>query len=190
MRAHRAHMVNLVTIDGQRYLVDVGFGAFETTHPIPLISGIEFDRVAPARGRLRYTALPHHTDASQRVWLYEGDEGDGQWKPQIHFFENEFFPSDFEVMNLSPMTDPTSFFVKNVVAMRFILDEEGAKVVGLLTLFNNIAKKRMAGENEVVTELKSEEERVQLLQKWFHITLNQRDKKAINGLPSQIVPPK
>jgi arylamine N-acetyltransferase len=184
-------MVNIVTIDGERYLVDVGFGSNGPTHPIPLQDGVEFDGVSPARGRLQYRKLDEHTDPNQRVWLYSvrADGGDDTpWKDMYHFVETEFLPGDFEVMNLATMTAPQSFFVQRVMCMCTILDEQKERPVGLLILHRDYVKRRLGDESKIVERFDTEEQRVAALRKYFGIVLSVEEQKAIRGLASEIRP--
>lgn len=41
-------MVNIVTIGGQRYVVDVGFGPNGQTQPLPLEDGAESPGISPS----------------------------------------------------------------------------------------------------------------------------------------------
>lgn len=180
-------MVNLVSVDGQRYLVDVGFGAHGPMQPAPLVSGTEFSTISPVRGKLEYRNLSQHTDPSQRVWVYStlGDP-QAEWIERYCFTETEFFAEDFTVMNLSTMTLPTSYFVQTVLAMRAITDVAGDTVVGIWTLHKNELKQRL-GDKVVTSEmLKNEEQRVGALAKYFGIVLKQREIDAIKGLASEL----
>ncbi|KAL2264575.1 hypothetical protein VTJ83DRAFT_7085 [Remersonia thermophila] len=162
-------MVNLVTIDGEKHLVDVAFGSTGSTQPVPLRDGHEFTCVAPARGRVRYQALDGHTDKSQRLWVYatlESPEA-GEWVDRYAFTEIEFLPADYEVMNLRTSTSPRSFFVQNVTCMWTVLDEGGETPVGLVILHRDMVKKRIGEATEIVQQLKTEEDRVGALEKWF-----------------------
>src|SRR5690349_17877726 len=116
-------MVNIVTVDHRRYLVDVGYGANNPCRIVPIERGIEFENICPVRGKLEHKALPQHTDPEQRVWVYSTQENrDGPWTEQYAFVDMEFFPADFEVMNLSTMTAPESYFVKTVLATKVLLN--------------------------------------------------------------------
>ncbi|ROT38382.1 acetyltransferase-like protein [Sodiomyces alkalinus F11] len=184
-----SHMVNIVTVDNQRYLVDVGYGRGGPMRPVPLVSGSEFDQIAPARGRLLYTSLPEHSDPSQRVWLYSTAEpgAGGEFKPQYCFVDVELFPADYEVMNFSTMTARTSLFVQYVLAVRAVLDEEKNEVIGLVTLFGDSLKKRVRDKVELEEKLGSEAQRIEALEKWFGLVLSEKEKSAIKGTAVEIL---
>ena len=158
------HQLNIVTINGRRYVVDVGFGSNGPLQPNTLEDGREFPQISPARGKLEYKALPIHTDASQRVWEYSTQaDPTSPWKPMYAFTEVEFFPADFEVMNLTTMTSPRSFFVQAVMCMRTILDDKTGKPIGLLILLRDYVKRQLGGQAEILENLETEAQRVEAL---------------------------
>lgn len=192
-----SHMVNIVTIDNVKYLVDVGFGANGPTKPLPLVSGEETAGIGTTRFKLTYTALPGHTDRTQRMWMFSfrGDD-DAPWVDAYAFTEMEFFPEDFEVMNLSTMTLRQSFFVQSVFCVKMAVetweggveeDGEGVEGVGWLTLHGEKVTRKIARKPaEGLQELKTEEERVEALKRWFGIELSEAEKGGIQGLSTEI----
>jgi arylamine N-acetyltransferase len=180
-------MVNLVTIDGKTYLVDVAYGSNSPCRPVPLESGIEFDGVLPQRGRLDHKSLAKHTDSKQRVWVYSTQPStDSAWKEEYCFVEVEFFPEDFGVMNLSTMTAPQSFFVQTVVATKILLNTQTAEPEGVLILHKDYVKRRIGEHTEVVQTLETEEQRVRALREHFLIDLRPGEQRAIHGMPSEL----
>lgn len=178
-------MVNIVTLNGKRHLVDVAFGSNSPLRPVPLESGIVFDGVGEQRGKLEHRALTQHTDKDQRIWVYSTQEDrQAPWKEQYCFMDIEFFPADFEVMNLSTMTSPRGLFVKTVVASIVLLDDKG-KPCGKTTLNQDYLRIRKNGEDDV-TKLETEEDRVAALEKHFGICLSAKEREAIRGLPSEL----
>lgn len=180
-------MVNIVKIDGQRYWVDVGFGSNSSIQPIPLKSGAEFDCILPVRGKLEYRSVAEHSDPDQRLWVFSSREDTNEpWKEMYTFLDVEFFAADFEVMNLSTMTSPKSFFIKSVMAMRMILNEDSGELEGVLILFKDYVKRRIGRNTEVLEELKNEEQRVRALEKYFWISLEPSEQRAIRGLATEL----
>ncbi|KAK0628746.1 hypothetical protein B0T17DRAFT_573861 [Bombardia bombarda] len=181
------HMVNIVTVSSTRYLVDVGFGADTPPQPVPLLHPYVFPCVLPVRGRLEYKSIDEHTDANQRVWVFSSQEhADAPWKELYAFVELEFFPADFEVMNLSAMTAPQSYFVQTVVCVRTIMDDEVQGPVGVMILHKDYLKRRLGGETEIVQRFEKEVERVVALAVYFGIGLKGADQRAIRGLASEL----
>lgn len=183
-------MVNLVTIDGKKYLVDVGFGSKEPVQPVPLESGYEFVGIPPTRCRLDLRHLPQHShssDDNQRVWVYSAKADDAtEWEEMYSYTEMEFFPEDFEVLNYFVMTRPQSYFVQTVLAYRAIMDEDTGRLVGELILHQDYVKRIVAGRQEILEQLTSEEHRVKALEKYFFICLAEKEKKGIEGLSSEL----
>ena len=188
---NRNHMINIVIISNKKYLVDVGFGSNGITHPIPLEDGHVFPCVHPVRGKLEYRSISQHSDPSQRLWVYLSQENEtAPWKELYAFSDVEFFPADFEVLNLSTMTSPRSYFVQSVMCMKTILpeDEEERKngPIGLLILHKDYVKRRIGAESEVVERLSTEADRINALQKYFGISLSPEEQKAIRGMASEL----
>jgi len=181
-------MVNIVTIDNKKYMVDVGFGSNSPVFPIPLQDGIELEGIPPTRVRLEYKNLPNkHTNPSQKVWVYSTrDSDDREWKEQYCFVEVEFFPADFEVMNLSTSTARHSFFIQSVMAVRFIPNEVDDGLDGAWILFDDYVKKRWREKSEIIEKLETEEDRVKALKKYFAVELTPVEQRAIMGLSSAL----
>lgn len=195
-------MANLVTISGQRYLVDVGFGGDSPCRPLPLVSGHEAAGIGRQRLRLDLKTLPQHTDRAQKVWVYShraGDDGSrpedpsspssGKWTEGYAFTETEFFAADFEVMNLATSTVPTGFFVQAVLCVKVLLDAEKGEPEGHVILLNGRLSRRIRGQTEVLEELESEDQRVAALQRWFGIALSEDQRRGIVSLPSELKGP-
>jgi arylamine N-acetyltransferase len=179
-------MINIVTVNNTRHLVDVGFGSGGSMQPIPLIHGREFTQIPPTRGKLEHTALSEHADQSQRVWLYSTQaEENAPWERRMMFLDVEFFPADYAVMNLSPMTQPQSFFVQNVLASRVLLDEEN-RPSGVVSMLGGTVRRKGGGEDVVLAGCKTEEERIEALEKFFDIVLSEVERNGIKGLPSEL----
>ena len=181
-------MVILVTIDGSRYAVDVGFGSLEPMRPLPLTPGFEFTQVAPRRGRLEHRALAQHTDPAQRMWVYSTrDDDDAAWVERYCFAEDEYFPDDYERMSYYAMSHPTSYFVQTVLAMRGLWDEGARAVGGVLTLHKDQVKRRLAGHDmELLETLRTEEQRVRALKTYFDIALTPLEQRSIRGMATEL----
>ena len=200
-------MVNLVDIDGQRYLVDVGMGSTGPCHPIPLLdttAGYSGINVTPQTLRLQRRAIPDCTDARQRLWCYDvRHREDQEWLPAYCFAETEFLPEDFRAMNHFTSTSRTSFFTWAVVCIKFLVVAPGhsltrgaipqtaqeailnevadPEIVGDLTLNGDHVSSRVHGETRVESRFATEAERVEALEKWFGIRLNKSQRDGIAG---------
>lgn len=186
---HRSHMINVVTIDDRRYVVDVGFGANNPMQPLEWVEGQVTPAVAPAFNRLVRANIPANTDAAQRLWIYEhkddgavgGEEG---WLPMYCFAETEFGPMDYEVMNFFTSCHPTSFFAHLVLCCRGVEGEEreGEKTVGgMLMLVGAEVTRRVGGKKERLMVCETEAERVEALEKWFGVRLTEEERAGVKG---------
>ncbi|KAM7215216.1 hypothetical protein V8F06_009439 [Rhypophila decipiens] len=189
------HMVNLVTISNKRYLVDVGFGADGPLQPVLVEDNHTIPLIGPAQARLQYKSLEEHTDPSQRVWVYSTQEmKDSPWTDRYSFVEIEFFPADFEVINLRMSTTPQSFFVQSVMCTRTALNSEKNGVKAVVILFKDTVKRREVAVTEngkdvhtyVVSKFETEEDRLLALDGYFGIVLRPEEKRAIRGLASEL----
>ena len=104
----RTHTLNLVTLDGELWIADAGFGG-SYTPPMPLIDGHEMPTADGARHRLR--AEPDHG------WLLErrpADEAD--WQAQYSFTTDPVFGMDLVMANHYTATAYQTRFTTFVVA--------------------------------------------------------------------------
>ncbi|KAB8239379.1 N-terminal acetyltransferase [Aspergillus alliaceus] len=182
------HMILIVIIDGQKYMVDVGFGNFGPTRPLPLK---EDDTVAvcmaPAEMRVAKGTPLEFTDRSQKLWIYQiRHNPESNWIPQYSFSEVEFLPQDFVTLNYSTSHRPTSWFVQALVCTRAILDAAGTEPIGIYILAGKEVKRRLHGETEVVETFEKEEDRVNALAKWFDMHFLEYETEGIRGLVSAI----
>ncbi|RYP72579.1 hypothetical protein DL771_004074 [Monosporascus sp. 5C6A] len=208
-----SHCVNIVTIAGTRYMLDVGFGGNGPTAPVPLLvneagEGPELPHISPARMRLRHEPIPQQVNQGCRVWVYQqhtGVEG-ADWAPMYCFVDVEFILEDIRGLNLAPWRSPTSFFTRRVIMTRFTTDRERApaedggpgprsageeavsegRIDGAIVLFEDTLKWRRNGETTLQIKFTSEEERVEALERYFGIVLDEEDRDAIRGTVSEI----
>jgi N-hydroxyarylamine O-acetyltransferase len=121
VRPHRAgartHMTLLVTADGERQLVDVGFGA-GMIGPMPLRDGVEVDQAG----------WPHRLTERDGVWTLSERTPDG-WEPRHAFTTEPQRPVDYEVQHHYTSTHPHSPFVGRLVVMR-LADGISRRLVG------------------------------------------------------------
>ncbi|KAK5019450.1 N-hydroxyarylamine O-acetyltransferase [Cryomyces antarcticus] len=184
-----SHMINIVTIQSQRYFVDVGFGASGPTHPIPLIHDRVSVNVPPQTVRLNHTHIPDNTsrDSDKLLWVYEHrNADDAPWTPTYCFTESEFLPMDFAVMSHHTSTSKTSWFTYKVICTKMLMDSGTEQIVGDVTLFETAIKKRIAGKAEALTTITSEEERVRALEKYLGVKLSEAERTGIQGMASEV----
>ena len=184
-----SHMVNIITIQGKRYMVDVGFGTGQATHPLELVDRSPSMNVKPTQQvRLRWDAIAEAENKDAKMWIFERqDKADGPWIPTYCFPDNqEFLPQDYMVMSHFTSTHRISFFTYKVIVAKFLLDDAGEEVIGTLVMFGNSDHRRVAGVKEDLGTFEKEAERVYALEKHFGIKLNEAQKGGIVGMVSAI----
>lgn len=119
----RSHMLLRVTLEGQPYLVDVGFGGLTLTGVLRLEPELEQPtphepfRLIEAVGSLRMQALVR-----------------GEWKTLYRFTLEEQFQVDYEVSNYYLSTHPRSHFTQNLIAARATADRRYALLNNQLSI--------------------------------------------------------
>jgi N-hydroxyarylamine O-acetyltransferase len=102
----KTHMVNLVTVAGQPWLADAGFGGGYTP-PMRLADG-EVEAPDGVRYRLTYD-----TDFG---WMLMRQAGSESWAPQYSFTIAQVWPADFEQANHFVSTVSGGRFTSNAIA--------------------------------------------------------------------------
>lgn len=174
-------MANIVTIDGKRYLVDVGYGVDGPCSPLPLDSGEIRSGLPGQQLRLEHKNLLQHHDRGQRVWVYSQKRGSKEWAEVYHFPDVEFFPLDFDILN--HYTVCKSAWSRIVVAQRFILDDDGFTVSGSFLLAQNQLKSGNSSAQSMglIKQLENEEQRLAALVEYFSIRLTEEEQQGIRG---------
>ena len=96
----RTHTLNLVRLDGEDIVVDVGFGG-SLVPLMPLAAGAEAATADGARHRL--------VEDSEHGWMLERDGGEG-WARQYSFTLDPAWPADLEMANHFTATRPGTRF--------------------------------------------------------------------------------
>ena len=185
----RDHRVNIVTLSSQCYLVDVGMNARGPIVPMPMISGTSMFSISPREARLLHSSIPEHTssNALNMMWRLEVRNNEGSpWTPTYAFSEIEFLHADFEMMCWYTSTSPRSWFTHKILVGQMILDKQRQEIIGDVTLFEAMLRKRIHGETCFEVECKSEKERVSVLQEHFGIKLTDVERNGIVGKEAQI----
>ena len=184
------HMLNLVRLDGEWYVVDVGMGAMGPNIPYPLQDGWEQVSIAPRKIRLQLRPIPESyasaTNGAQppKLWCYDicnkpGAEGGDNWIPTYCFSETEFLPQDYEMMSWFTSTNKKVFFTYSVLCSKMLLDEAEENIVGNIMLFNDGVTKNIGANREVLRELKTEQDRVDALRELFGVELTEEEKGGV-----------
>jgi N-hydroxyarylamine O-acetyltransferase len=115
----RTHMVLLVTLDGERWLWDTGFGGDTPLEPLP------FDGSESHQGAASY--LIRRQGSVHVVQMNVA----GEWQDLYGFVPEPREPVDFEVGNWYTSTHPDSHFVTTLTAQQRTAD--GSRVLRNLT---------------------------------------------------------
>ena len=183
-----SHMVNIVTLaDGQLYLVDVGFGNNGPTRPLPMIDMCELPSIAPASMRLVRGKIPATVNPSDRLWIYQHRNSfASEYEPMYCFTETEFLPRDYEMMNFWTSHSRKSFFTYRILCVKKLMDEQSHDLIGTLILSGAEVKRRIGNETELLKVCKTEEERIEVLETMFGVTLTGEEKSGIDGMVTQL----
>lgn len=183
--ACRSHMVNIVTrADGEKYMVDVGFGA-GPTRPILLAEKCEWQGIGQKQMRLVLENIAPNTDRSQRLWIYQSRNSDANdWMDTYCFTELEFLREDYEIMNFFTSQNSKSWFTQQIVMVKF--EMENQELVGMVTLLGKEVKRNRGEQTETLKSCNSEGERLTALKIWFGIDLEERDVRGIKGLVTEL----
>ncbi|KAM0217422.1 hypothetical protein ACHAPQ_003872 [Fusarium lateritium] len=193
------HCLNVVSIGGKSYAVDVGFGARTPTIPMELVHEKIFERSDTGQMRLRYDTIPQYL-SKQKVWIYEYRSRDGEeWTSQWSFADFEVLPDDIRVMNMAPSRSPSSFFTFKVVCVQFTSENEdytdvdvrdvkkaSGDIDGGLIVDGNSFKYRKGGATKWERTFKTEDERLDALRKYFGVELTGENQRAIKGTAGAI----
>jgi hypothetical protein len=76
--------------------------------------------------------------------------------------------------------------VQTVLAMRAMRDPKSGDIEGVTTLHKNEIKRTIRGKTDVLETLKTEDERVRAIEKYFDIVLRDEERKAILGRPTEL----
>jgi arylamine N-acetyltransferase len=205
------HQVIIVKIDSAKYLVDVGLGGQGSLEPLKLEEGATSAGSPGVIHRLVRKTIAPFTHQDQQMWVVEfftsktsadfpqdaqlhKDDG---WKPAYCFDDKEWLPQDFEPISFSKSTNPKSMFVQTLMLSKPLLSEDGSQAIGQVTLVGSTITRRMLRtdkeswtvEKEELRNCKSEEERIDGLERWFGVQLRDHEKRSIVGLASHIRPP-
>lgn len=190
MQCHRSHMVNIVTLaNGQKYMLDVGFGAEGATRPLPLTNALDTGDTLPGIGsqelRLIHSNIAPNTDPGQKIWVFQRRySASDEWRTTYCFTETEFLPRDYEMMNFWTSQSKTVWFTYTIMSVKMIM--EGEEVVGQFILLGADVKRRVKGETEHLMSCKSEGERVDALEKWFGLKLTEDERRGIKGMVTEL----
>ncbi|KAL2678673.1 hypothetical protein Neosp_009424 [[Neocosmospora] mangrovei] len=193
------HIVNIVTFpDGSKYHTDVAFGGDGATAPMPLVNGLVHQNLGTQQIRLirDWIPLQVHRSEESKAWIYQyRNREDAEWNSFYSFPGIEFMDLDWGVVNWWINTHPLSHQRVNVLVIKFLRRPKESKagednglqeIYGKRMLVNRIVKENLGGKTQVVEELKSEDERLEALERYFGITLSGDEKEGIRDYVSDL----
>jgi arylamine N-acetyltransferase len=182
--------VNLITINEEVFLTDVGYGSNNFITPLSLrMEGESVDGIHQEAHRLVRTGLEDNEDQTQKVWVLQHRlNPESSWRNCYCFTELEFRPEDFEAMNLSTSQSPRRFFTHRPFCTKMLMDDFHSRLIGRLTLGEDI-KRNMDGQDNIFQTFKTEKERLEALKEYFDIEIGSSDANAIVGTLAEIKPP-
>jgi N-hydroxyarylamine O-acetyltransferase len=161
----RTHMAIRVTIDGERYLADVGFGGLAPTRPLKVI---ELQVQADAVDAYRLLAADDDLVLQRR-------SGEG-WSDCYRVAPSLPHPIDYEMGNWFVATHPNAFLRQNLLVAR-------TTPGGRLTLFNDkLTLRRPAPAPEEERTLSSRAELGDALADEFGLPLDGGDLDAVSAV--------
>ena len=98
----RSHRLLIVTLEGERWLIDVGFGAYGLLEPIPLETGIQHQQFGEI----------FKLDHDEQLGLIFKTTVNEQWVSQYAFTLEQCFPVDFIFPNYYHSHSPDSIFTQ------------------------------------------------------------------------------
>ena len=177
------HMVIIVTLpEGDRYLVDVGFGGDGSTKPLPMVESIVTRNFGTQDLRLIHETVAGAMNRRQKTWTYQiRNKPEAEWASCYNFVELEFLPQDFEVMNYYTSTHPVRGMCTRVIAVKFIMDDEGREICGKVMLAGAELKRNTKGTTILEQTCETEQDRTEVLEKHFGFYLDAEEKQGILG---------
>lgn len=184
------HMLNLVRLDEEWYVVDVGMGAMGPNLLYPLRDGFETTSIAPRKIRLQLRTIAEsyarQASSAPKMWCYDlcyepAGNAEDKWVPVYCFTETEFLPQDYETMSWFTSTNPRSFFTRYVTCTKMIMDEAKENIIGSVTLFGDAIRESIGTNRKLLKECATEEDRVQALVDVFDVTLTEEEKNGISA---------
>ena len=150
----RAHQVNLVTIDGEDWLADVGFGRRNPRAPIRF----ELDLPQDQEGDI-FRLI----DGGDYNYLLQSNH-EGDWQNLYSFGLEHVLPVDIEMANYFTSTHPNSHFVNTGTAA---VQHDGGR-----TALLNFSLRQIEGARETVTELEPGPPYLRALRDHFGIVID------------------
>ncbi|KAH8727488.1 arylamine N-acetyltransferase 2 [Phaeosphaeriaceae sp. PMI808] len=192
------HLVNLVTLtDGTRWSFDVGFGGDGATAPVQLIHDRRQVNLGSQEIRLLHDWIPPqlYRTRGTKLWIYQYRNGPEQaWNSFYAFSEAEAIEADFHNLNWYTGSHPESFQTFTCIIVKFLRRSKGTndcenndqEIYGKRMLINGVVKENLGGKTKIVEDCKTEEQRLDALEKWFGLRLTADEQAGIRGWVTEL----
>lgn len=139
--------------------------------------------------RLVKDNIDPNVDRSQRLWIYQTrPDPDSPWRDAYCFYEIEFLPEDYGMMNFMTSQHRSSIFTQKFVIAKFLLNEAEDDIEGTLWIAGAELKRNFNGNLEKLATMNCEADRISALEKWFNVHLLPMEVRGINGSSAEIQP--
>lgn len=173
------HRLSIVTLNNQKYLVDVGFGGNNILAPMPIVDGYTTKMIGEEEAKIVHQPIKY-SKSQEPIWQYHyRHKPDEEWTVAYCFILLEFFEADFQMGNFYTANSFDVPFTHFLLGAKIVL-KDGVPV-GRLTLLGDTFKLRDASGVKVLKECKTEQERIAALKEYFGIELIQEEIDAIKG---------
>lgn len=151
-----SHMVLVVTVDGEDYLADVGFGGLGLIEPISLEMGkIQHEDFEPRR------VVQSGPETVHQIRI------NGEWSDVYQFSNNHAYPIDLEMANWYSCTHPKARFTRSLLVT--LATEQGRKAIT-----DDEFMVRIGTQKSVRTKINSQEELEKLLDAEFRLSIGEK----------------
>lgn len=159
----RTHMFVLVTLDGERWVCDVGVGGLSPTAPLRL--DIEVPQATPHEPRrlIRHGAWASGDRRSPDARIFHQVQIAGEWQDICEFTLEPMPPIDREVANWFTSAHPQSHFRNRLMAARATAD-------GRITLLNRDLTHRRTDGVATTTTVRDEDHLLAVMANEFGLT--------------------
>ena len=176
-----SHMVLIVTIEGQRFLVDTGFGIDNIIQPLPLVAGPVLPGVRPMSYRLLHKPIRSLQKRDFKYWVLQLQKEDGDDFMDCYAFnpDMEFMESDFKIMSLVVNQTPGTIFTNGVLCVRAILVD--GEVMGIFCIMGDELKERRRKVTAVLKKFTCEDDRIDALKEHFGVEITKEQKTRVES---------
>lgn len=173
------HRLTIVTLEDQKYLVDVGFGGNNVLCPMPIKDGYTAKMIGEEEVKIVHQPIKY-SKSQDPIWqIHYRHKPEDQWTVAYCFLLLEFFEEDFKLGNFYTSTSKDVIFAQYLLAAKIIL-KDGVPVARL-NMFGGTFKLKTADGVEILQECKTEQERIDGLERYFGIKLTKEEIEAVKG---------